>query len=110
MNEAVASTATADTAPENRYPEASKVIVLDTPVADGTINELPLRKPMPGDLRGLKLLDVIQMDAGAVAQLIPRIAVNGFTAQHFYQLDPADLLEVMAEVATFFTKDPRPTV
>lgn len=91
------------------FPGADKVITLDVAVGGGKMKHLALRKPMPGDLRGLKLLDVIQMDAGAVANLVPRIAMNGFTAQHFYQLEPADLLEVMTEVATFFTKEQLPT-
>ncbi len=82
---------------------ADKVIELAKAV-DGK-KHLALRKPMPGDLRGLKLLDVIQMDTSAVSALVPRIAMNGFTAQHFYQLEPGDLLEVMTEVATFFTKE-----
>ncbi|CAM3691519.1 Phage tail protein E [Vibrio aerogenes CECT 7868] len=88
-----------------QFPGADKVIALDTALDNGNVTCIALRKPMPGDLRGLKLLDIIQMDAGAVAQLVPRIAMNNFTAQHFYQLDPADLLEVMTEIATFFTKD-----
>ncbi|SHO57784.1 phage tail assembly protein [Vibrio quintilis] len=102
------TTETNDVKPTNtpaQFPGADKVIALDTALDDGKITCVALRKPMPGDLRGLKLLDIIQMDAGAVAQLIPRIAINHFTAQHFYQLDPADLLEIMTEIATFFTKD-----
>jgi|GEM_PF-1077361 len=95
---------------QEKYPHADKIIPLDNPVNDGKMDELALRKPMPGDLRGLKLLDVIQMDTAATAQLVPRIALNGFTAQHFYQLDPVDLLEVMTEVATFFTKEQLPTL
>jgi len=95
---------------QEKWPHADKVVRLDHPVGGGKINELALRKPMPGDLRGLKLLDVIQMDTAATAQLVPRISLNGFTAQHFYQLDPVDLLEVMTEVATFFTKEQLPTL
>lgn len=83
-------------------------ITLHHPLADGKIDALTLRKPMPSDLRGLKLLDVIQMDAAAIAQLVPRIATCGFTVQHFYQLDPADLLQVMTEIALFFTSEPSP--
>jgi hypothetical protein len=77
-------------------------ITLNQPLKDGQLTEIKLRKPMASDLRGLKLLDVIQMDTAAVAQLVPRIAENHFTSADFYQLDPADLLQVMTEIATFF--------
>lgn len=85
-----------------------KVITLTYPLAEGSVTTVTLRQPMPSDLRGLKLLDVIQMDAAAIAQLVPRIATCGFTAQHFYQLDPADLLQIMTEIALFFTSEPSP--
>jgi hypothetical protein len=91
----------------NHNPDQT-TIALHHPLADGQIESLTLRKPMPSDLRGLKLLDVIQMDAAAIAQLVPRIATCGFTAQHFYQLDPADLLKIMTEIALFFTSEPSP--
>ena len=81
----------------------NKTITLHHALDDGNINDIILRKPTPSDLRGLKLLDVIQMDTSAIAQLVPRIAEGNFTAAHFYQLDPADLLQVMTEIATFFT-------
>ncbi len=88
---------------ESAYPGADKVIQLDVSV--GNFSILPVCKPKAGHLRGLKLLDVIQMDSVSFAKLIPRIALNGFTEQNFNQLDPVDLLEVMTEVASFFTKD-----
>ncbi|MGI0120279.1 phage tail assembly protein [Zooshikella sp. RANM57] len=83
---------------------ADKVIYLDSPVGKDNLEVIALRKPKPGDLRGIKLLDVIQMDSAAAATLIQRISVNGFTTQHFYELEPADLLELTTEIATFFTK------
>ncbi len=101
---------TKEQAKEPTYPGADKVIQLEHPVGAGKLTVLAMCKPKAGHLRGLKLLDVIQMDAAAVAELIPRISVNDFTAQHFYQLEPTDLLEVMTEVATFFTKDQLQTV
>tara|TARA_B100001094_G_scaffold331808_1_gene401415 strand:+ start:4483 stop:4776 length:294 start_codon:yes stop_codon:yes gene_type:complete len=83
-----------------------KTILLTQALEEGRMTSLVIRKPMPSDLRGLKLLDIIQMDTAAVAQLVPRISLNGFSAQHFYQLDPADLLTVMTEIATFFMSAP----
>lgn len=71
-----------------------------------TINKeshtISLRTPMAGELRGIKLLDIMQMDTAAHAILIPRI--SELVAEEFYQLSPPDLLKVMTEVIDFFVE------
>lgn len=58
-----------------------------------------VRKPDSGALRGLKLLDLSQMDVVALETLAPRITqpmlVKGCT------IDPADLMQFGSEVLDF---------
>ncbi|MCY7297540.1 phage tail assembly protein, partial [Alteromonas sp. a30] len=61
-----------------------------------------LRKPQAGELRGIKLLDVMQMDVTAYMQLLPRITAPMLTEQQVSALDPADLMKVMNGVQHFF--------
>lgn len=59
-----------------------------------------IREPTAGELRGIKLLDVLQLDAGAHAELIPRI--TDLERPEFLALGPADLMAIMSEVVGFF--------
>ena len=79
-------------------------ISLSEPITVGkdTITSVQLRKPQAGELRGIKLLDIMQMDVGAYMPLLPRITAPALTEQQVGQLDPADLLQVMNGVQSFF--------
>lgn len=81
-----------------------KQIDLSVPLQQGDkeIARLTLRKPASGELRGLKMLDVLQMDPSAHAQLVPRICEEITTAAEFWALDSADLMTVMGTVVSFF--------
>lgn len=61
---------------------------------------ITLREPTAGELRGIKLLDVLQMDSGAHAEIIPRI--SELTKPEFFSLKPADMMALMGEVVGFF--------
>ncbi|WP_369969867.1 phage tail assembly protein [Stenotrophomonas rhizophila] len=90
-----------DTAP---VPAQSPRIELDVPIQRGEqlIESLQLRKPDAGSLRGIKLVDLLQMDVGAISTLLPRITTPILTAADVAKLDPADLVAVGQEVVTFF--------
>ena len=79
-------------------------IQLSHPVKQGndSIDNVQLRKPQAGELRGIKLLDVMQMDVTAYMQLLPRITAPMLTEQQVSALDPADLMKVMNGVQHFF--------
>ncbi|GAE48578.1 phage tail assembly protein [Xanthomonas arboricola] len=85
-------------------PTFSPAIPLDQPITRGeqTITDLKVRKPGAGELRGLKLVDVLQMDITALTTLLPRISSPTLTTADINALDPADLLAVGQEVALFF--------
>ncbi|MFA1263643.1 phage tail assembly protein [Xanthomonas axonopodis pv. fascicularis] len=82
----------------------SPAIPLDQPITRGeqTIADLKVRKPGAGELRGLKLAELLQMDVTALATLLPRISSPTLTTADVNAMDPADLLAVGQEVALFF--------
>jgi hypothetical protein len=80
-------------------------ITFETPVPRGnkTLPEVQLRKPAAGELRGLSLTDVLQLDVTAMHKLLPRITAPALTEQDVAQLDPVDLVALSVGVAGFFT-------
>ena len=81
----------------------NKTITLDQAIQRGeqTITDVQLRKPKAGELRGLNMTDVIQMDINALTKLLPRITTPMLTEAEIGNMDPADLLQLGAEVAGF---------
>lgn len=76
---------------------------LDTPVVRGQqkIEKLIIRKPISGELRGVTLMDLMQMDVLALRKVLPRITVPPLTDVEVGNLDPADLVACGVEVAGF---------
>ena len=66
------------------------------------VTKISLRKPLAGELRGLKLTDVLQMDVGAMITLLPRITTPAITPDEAAGLDPADLIALAGPVVGFF--------
>ncbi|WP_313128885.1 phage tail assembly protein [Stutzerimonas nitrititolerans] len=88
-------------------PTHSDPIVLEQPIKRGEskpIAEITLRKPASGELRGLKLGDLINGDVSATIRLVPRISQPSLTEQEVAALDPADLLACADAVAGFLQK------
>ncbi len=86
-------------------------ITLNTPIKRGEkeITEINLREPKAGELRGVKLLDIIQMDAAAYADLLPRISTPVLTKEEFNQLSLSDFAQVTNTVASYFEGKPSQT-
>lgn len=78
-------------------------VTLDTPIRRGEseITAIELRKPASGELRGLSLTDLLQMDVNALHRVLPRISMPSITEAEAASLDPADLLQLGAKVAGF---------
>lgn len=78
-------------------------VPLDTPITRGEtqITEIQLRKPAAGELRGLSLSALLNLDAGAVVQLLPRITTPTLTPEEAQRLDIADLTACGLEIAGF---------
>lgn len=80
-------------------------IELDTPIVRGDnniIDTLTIKKPDAGQLRGVKLMDLIQMDIDAIIKVAPRVATPTLTENDVANLDPVDLLAVSTAVVGFF--------
>ncbi|NLY33925.1 MAG: phage tail assembly protein [Alcaligenaceae bacterium] len=84
----------------------TKTVTLDQPIVRGnsTITTLTIRKPTAGELRGVKLMDLANMDVSALVTVLPRITIPSILKQEVEKMDPADLTELGTEVALFLAK------
>jgi hypothetical protein len=89
--------------PEEKKGPTTVTVTLDTPIVRGaqTIDQVTLRKPDSGALRGLTLVDLSQLDVNALHKVLPRISQPTLTPADCQALDPADLLALGAEVSGF---------
>ncbi len=81
----------------------SNTITLEQPIkrGDSEITSVELRKPMSGELRGVNLTDLLQMDVTAMHKVLPRITSPSLTEHEVSSLDPADLMSMSSKVAYF---------
>jgi hypothetical protein len=81
-----------------------ETITLYNPInrKDNPIDEIQLRRPASGELRGLNLADVLQLEVDSLVTLLPRITLPSLTKQEVEALDPADLLQLGGGVSRFF--------
>lgn len=81
----------------------SKTVVLETPLQRGEqlIEKIEVRKPAAGELRGTSLVNVLNMDVGALEVVLPRITTPPLFKADFANLDPADLVQLGVEVSGF---------
>ncbi len=81
----------------------NQTVTLDNPIQrdDKSIIEVSLRKPKAGELRGLNLNDILNMDVNSLTVLLPRISSPMITKDEARQLEPEDLLLLGGAVANF---------
>lgn len=72
-----------------------------------TISELTIRKPLTGDLRGVKLLDFIELDIDCLAKVLPRITTPQIAEHEVFDLDLIDLSEITQVIASFLSETSR---
>ncbi|WP_211482480.1 phage tail assembly protein [Collimonas sp. OK607] len=96
---------------ENTSPDATdsgmyKTVPLDEPLTRGDtlITEVQIRKPVAGELRGVSLMDLGNLDVVALQRVLPRITLPTLTPHDVAKLDLADLMSLGAEVAVFLLK------
>lgn len=63
--------------------------------------EITVRKPGSGELRGLTLTALIQLDYAALEALAPRITTPILHKPHVAAMDPADIMQFGTEVMDF---------
>ena len=78
-------------------------IPLDTPIQRNgqTITHVQVRKPNAGALRGLSLVEVLQMNVTALQALLPRVTEPPLLKAEVATMDPADLVALGTEVVGF---------
>jgi len=87
--------------------DLTKTVKLCFPIPygkDKTLEELTLRKPTAGELRGTKLARISEIDIDEFLKVLPRIAQPAVTEGQLVMLDPSDLMELANEFADFFTR------
>lgn len=68
----------------------------------GDVTHVTLRRPDVGALRGLKLVDVLQMDVNALMILLPRISEPALLPHEVAALDRADFMTMAGLSVGFF--------
>jgi hypothetical protein len=78
-------------------------VTLDEPITRGTqvITHVTVRRPRAGELRGVQLVNLLQMDVGSLQTVLPRVTVPTLTGPEVQNLAPADLVQLGTEVAGF---------
>ncbi len=80
-----------------------RTITLDTPIVRGetTIATIEIRKPTSGELRGLSMVTLSQLEYSALETLLPRITKPPLSTAEVAALDPADFMQLGGEVMDF---------
>jgi hypothetical protein len=82
---------------------ADNEVELDEPLVRGkqTIDVVAVRKPQSGELRGVSLQDLLNLDVSALLVVLPRITTPTLTQQEVARLEPADLVQLGSKVSGF---------
>lgn len=78
-------------------------VPLETPLdrAGGQLTELRFRKPVSGDLRGMSIAKLGQLDYDEQRKLLPRISLDTLIAEEVDRLSVADQLEISGVLTDF---------
>lgn len=78
-------------------------VTLDSPIKRGKteITEVTLRKPQSGELRGVQLVELLNMDVASLIKVLPRISTPSITVTEAAGMDPADLLACGSKITGF---------
>ncbi len=80
-----------------------KTVDLDEHIKRGNtlIASIDIRKPNAGELRGVSLMDVAQMDVSALRKVLPRITSPSLTDTEIGNLSLSDIMQCGVIVAGF---------
>jgi len=99
--QAVESTNTQATAPG----VPTEVVELETPLQRGKtlVKEITVRKPMSGGMRGVSLVDIMNLDVAALTKVLPRITTPALTEAELKTMDIVDLVQLGTALNGFLT-------
>ncbi|WP_052417778.1 phage tail assembly protein [Cellvibrio mixtus] len=85
--------------------KTSVAVTLSTPIkrGGGDIKSVSLRSPSSGELRGLSLVDLLQLEVDALQTLLPRISSPSLTKHEIAAMPGQDLVRLGTEVSIFLT-------
>ncbi|WP_039917592.1 phage tail assembly protein [Cellvibrio mixtus] len=85
--------------------KTSVAVTLSTPIkrGGGDIKSVSLRSPSSGELRGLSLVDLLQLEVDALQTLLPRISSPSLTKHEIAAMPGHDLVRLGTEVSVFLT-------
>lgn len=95
------TTATQATAPG----VPTEVVELETPLQRGKtlVKEITVRKPMSGGMRGVSLVDIMNLDVAALTKVLPRITTPALTEAELKTMDIVDLVQLGTALNGFLT-------
>lgn len=85
--------------------KTSVIVTLSTPIkrGGGDIKSVTLRSPSSGELRGLTLVDLLNLDVDALQTVLPRISFPSITKHEIAAMPGQDLVRLGTEVSIFLT-------
>jgi hypothetical protein len=91
------------TEPQAATARKTAIVSLDTPIKreGGDVTSLTIRKPQGGELRGLRLPDLLNGDTTALITVLPRITTPFISEQEAASLEADDLVSIADEVIGF---------
>lgn len=83
----------------------TEVVELETPLQRGktTVSEITVRKPMSGGMRGVSLVDIMNLDVAALTKVMPRITTPALTEAELKTMDIVDLVQLGTALNGFLT-------
>ena len=68
----------------------------------GLCEQLTLHEPTAGELRGIRLIELMQLEPPVLDELLPRIADPVLTKAEIAALRPTDVFQILTRLAGFF--------
>lgn len=80
-------------------------VELETPLQRGKseVNTITVRKPMSGGMRGVSLVDIMNLDVAALTKVLPRITTPALTEAELKTMDIVDLVQLGTALNGFLT-------
>lgn len=73
------------------------------------IASVKLREPKTGEMRGIAMVDLVQLDTDALIELLPRITMPPLTKPEVEDLPPSETFKMAREVADFLVPEAKET-
>lgn len=78
-------------------------VTLETPIKreSGDLAKIQIIKPKTGDLRGVSLVELMQMNTDAIVKVLPRVTHPSIVPHEVQDMDISDVLQCGTELVGF---------